>query len=374
MPIMGLGSWGLRDSRSIASTPVVCVVLYIRDLAVTNPESPLPGRQDLLRRNREMRVVDAAETERALPFARLIPALREMFVSGCVAPPRHHHRIELDPEPNATLLLMPAWKSHDALGVKIANVFPGNSKRGCRVSTRSIACSMPSKGRRWRRSTEMSLPRGEPPPCRRWPRHALARSDADRLLVVGAGRIANLLPEAYREIRAIRGVTVWNRAPAAAQALVERLRTLDFSTPRSHWDLEGAVRAADIVSCATLATRPLILGDWLHPGIHLDLIGSFTPEMRETDDTAIRRASVFVDTETALAESGDLLQPLQSGAFVVGRLAGTLSDLCAGRHPGRRDAQELTLFKTVGTAMSDLAAAMVARTELGLMSSAHPDQ
>jgi ornithine cyclodeaminase/alanine dehydrogenase-like protein (mu-crystallin family) len=96
--------------------------------------------------------------------------------------------------------------------------------------------------------------------------------------------------------------------------------------------------------------------------------------MRETDDDAIRRASVFVDTETALAESGDLLQPLQSGAFVAGRLAGTLSDLCAGRHPGRRDVQELTLFKTVGTAMSDLAAAMAARAELGLTSSAHPDQ
>jgi ornithine cyclodeaminase/alanine dehydrogenase-like protein (mu-crystallin family) len=319
-----------------------------------------------------MRVVDAGETERALPFARLIPALREMFVGGCVVPPRHHHRIELDPEPNATLLLMPAWKPHDALGVKIVNVFPGNSKKRLQ-SVHSLYCLFDAE-----HGTPMALLDGNVLTARRTAAVSalaasyLARSDADRLLVVGAGRIACLLPEAYREIRAIRGVTVWNPTPATAQALVDRLRTLEFDASVAP-DLEDAVRAADIVSCATLATRPLILGDWLRPGMHLDLIGSFTPEMRETDDDAIRRASVFVDTETALAESGDLLQPLQSGAFVAGRLAGTLSDLCAGRHPGRRDPQELTLFKAVGTAMSDLAAAMVARTQLDLKSGANSD-
>ena len=320
-----------------------------------------------------MRVVDAAETERALPFATLIPALREMFVSGCVVPPRHHHRIELDPEPNATLLLMPAWKPHDALGVKIANIFPGNSKKGLQ-GVHSLYCLFDAE-----HGTPMALLDGNVLTARRTAAVSalaasyLARSDADRLLVVGAGRIASLLPEAYREVRAIRHVAVWNPTPTAAQALVERLRALDFDASVAP-DLEGAVRAADVVSCATLATRPLILGDWLRPGMHLDLIGSFTPEMRETDDDAIRRASVFVDTETALAESGDLLQPLQSGAFVAGRLAGTLSDLCAGRRPGRRAAQELTLFKAVGTAMSDLAAAIVASNQLGLRTGAHPDQ
>ena len=319
-----------------------------------------------------MRVVDAGETERALPFATLIPALREMFVGGCVAPPRHHHRIELAPEPDATLLLMPAWKPHDALGVKILNVFPGNNKKGL-PGLYSLYCLFDAE-----HGTPIALLDGNVITARRTAAVSalagsyLARSDAASLLVVGAGRIASLLPEAYREVRAIHRVTVWNPTPAAAQALVDRLRALDFDASVAS-DLEAAVRAADIVSSATLATRPLVLGEWLHPGIHLDLIGSFTPEMRETDDAAIRRASVFVDTETALAESGDLLQPLQSGAFVAGRLAGTLSDLCTGRHPGRRDSQELTLFKASGTAMSDLAAAMVARTRLGLKPSVNPD-
>jgi ornithine cyclodeaminase len=319
-----------------------------------------------------MRVVDAGETERALPFAVLIPALREMFVGGCVAPPRHHHRIELDPGPNATLLLMPAWTPHDALGVKIINVFPGNNKKGL-PGLYSIYCLFDAE-----HGTPIALLDGNVITARRTAAVSalaasyLARSDAARLLVVGAGRAASLLPEAYREVRAIHRVTVWNRTTAAAQVLVDRLRALDFDASVAP-DLEAGVRAADIVSCATLATRPLVLGEWLHPGIHLDLIGSFTPEMRETDDAAIRRASVFVDTETALAESGDLLQPLQSGALVAGRLAGTLSDLCAGRHPGRRDAHELTLFKAAGTAMSDLAAAMVARAQLGLKPGVNPD-
>ena len=319
-----------------------------------------------------MRVVDAAETERALPFARLIPALREMFVGGCVVPPRHHHRIELDPEPNATLLLMPAWKPHDALGVKIVNVFPGNNKKGL-PGLHSLYCLFDAE-----LGTPIALLDGNVITARRTAAVSalaasyLARSDAASLLVVGAGRIASLLPEAYREVRAIHRVDVWNPTRAAAQALVDRLRALEFDASVAP-DLEAAVRAADIVSSATLATQPLVLGEWLHPGIHLDLIGSFTPEMRETDDAAIRRASVFVDTETALAESGDLLQPLQSGAFVAGRLAGTLSDLCAGRHPGRRDSQQLTLFKATGTAMSDLAAAMVARTQLSLKSSVNSD-
>src|SRR6202165_3624392 len=151
-----------------------------------------------------MLVVDAGETERALPSATLIPALREMFVSGCVAPSRHHHRIELDPEPNATLLLMPAWKPHDALGVKIANVFPGNSKKGL-PGVYSLYSLFDAE-----HGTPMALLEGNVLTARRTAAVSalsasyLARPDADRLLVVGAGRVATLLPEAYREIRAIR--------------------------------------------------------------------------------------------------------------------------------------------------------------------------
>lgn len=317
-----------------------------------------------------MKLIDAAETERHLPFATLIPALRDMFVTGCVVPPRHHHRIDLAPEPEGSLLLMPAWKPNDALGVKIVNVFPGNNKSGL-PGLHSLYCLFDAD-----HGAPIAVLDGNVITARRTAAVSalaasyLARPDAERLLVVGAGRVASLLAEAYREVRAIRQVAVWDRTPASARALALRLRVSGFDAVVAP-DLAAAVRAADIVSCATFATDPLVLGAWLQPGVHLDLIGSFTPQMRETDDTAILRSSIFVDTDNALKESGDLLLPMRNGVFSADRLAGTLADLCAGRHRGRVTTEEVTLFKAVGTAMSDLAAAMLVRRGQDGAGSAH---
>jgi ornithine cyclodeaminase len=113
------------------------------------------------------------------------------------------------------------------------------------------------------------------------------------------------------------------------------------------------------VSCATLATAPLIEGRWLRPGSHLDLIGSFTPAMREADDACFAGAALYVDTEEALQKSGDLLGPMSRGVFAPGDLRGTLAGLARGEVSGRRSAQERTVFKSVGTALEDLAAAIL---------------
>ena len=315
-----------------------------------------------------MRIVDAIETERLLPFDILIRALRDMLITGCVVPPRHHHHIDLAPEPDATLLLMPAWKPHEALGVKIVNVFPGNSKSGL-PGLYSLYCLFDADN-----GMPIAQFDGNVITSRRTAAVSalaasyLARVDAEELLVVGAGRVASLLPEAYKEVRAIKKVTVWDIHLSVAQRLVDRLTNLGFNAVATS-DLESAVRASDIVTCATLAVEPLVLGAWLRPGVHLDLIGSFTPDMRETDDHAISLSTVFVDTDTALTESGDLLAPIRSGAFRADQLAATLPDLCAGRHAGRATPKEVTLFKAVGTALSDLAAAIAARRQLE-----HPEE
>ncbi|ODN71675.1 ornithine cyclodeaminase [Methylobrevis pamukkalensis] len=145
---------------------------------------------------------------------------------------------------------------------------------------------------------------------------------------------------------------------AAGVALVEALRGRGVAAQFTE-DLETAVAGADILSCATLAETPVIRGEWLRPGQHLDLIGSFTPQMREADDAAIARSTVYIDTEAALAESGDLIAPIAARVLGKDDIAGTLYDLCAGRG-GRRSAGEITLFKGVGVAVEDLAAAMVA--------------
>src|SRR5439155_17012572 len=118
--------------------------------------------------------------------------------------------------------------------------------------------------------------------------------------------------------------------------------------------LAAAAASADIVTCATLAHEPLIHGVWLKPGAHLDLVGGFTPEMREVDDEAVVRARVYVDTEMALREAGDIVQPLKSGRLKREAIAGDLFALCRGACAGRRDDTEITLFKSVGAALEDL--------------------
>ncbi|HOV03505.1 MAG TPA: ornithine cyclodeaminase family protein, partial [Kaistiaceae bacterium] len=131
-------------------------------------------------------------------------------------------------------------------------------------------------------------------------------------------------------------------------------------------DLEAAVRDADIVSCATLSKAPLVCGAWLKPGAHLDLVGAFRPDMRESDDAAVRRASLFVDTRAgALEEGGDLADPIARGVVSAADIRADLADLVAGRHPGRSAAEEVTLFKSVGTAIEDLAAARLVFSRLG---------
>ena len=157
-------------------------------------------------------------------------------------------------------------------------------------------------------------------------------------------------------MRPITEVTVWNHRPNSAHQLAAELNAAGVNA-RASDDLAHAVAHADIVSCATLATAPLIRGEWLRPGTHLDLIGSFTPQMREADAACFARSRVFVDSAEALLKAGDVLDAIGAGAFDATRLQGTLAELCQGAPIGRAAAAEITLFKSVGSALEDLAAA-----------------
>ena len=294
-----------------------------------------------------MQQFDAAATRARLPLAALVDALRAMFSAGCTVPARHVHAVG-----EGTVLIMPAWREGAFLGIKTVNVFAANAGLGL-PALHSIYTLFDA-----RTGQPLAQMDGDEITTRRTVAASalaasfLARTDARRLLVVGAGRVAGLLPEAMRSVRpGLDDVAVWSRRPEQA------LELADAVGGRAVRDLEAAVRNADIVSCATLATEPLVHGAWLRPGTHVDLIGSFTPAMRETDGAAVQRARVFVDTAETLAKSGDLLQAVAEGAFDADKLQGTLAELCRGTSAGRRDAQEITLFKSVGTALEDLAAA-----------------
>jgi ornithine cyclodeaminase len=185
----------------------------------------------------------------------------------------------------------------------------------------------------------------------------LARDDARELLLVGAGALAPFLVRAHASQRPIARVAIWNHRPEGARKLAASLTAAGFAASAVE-NLQDAVREADIVSCATLAQAPLISGGWLRPGQHVDLIGAYNMQMREVDDAALRRARIFVDTPAALTEGGDVAQGLASGAISRTDIVADLPALVSGA-PGRGAAEEITLFKSIGAAIEDLAAAML---------------
>lgn len=308
-----------------------------------------------------MRHVTAAEIDGALNFPVLIEALRAGFASEIAAPLRQHHAVARAGAADATLLVMPAWTGPHAdaarIGIKTVTVFPDNRAR-----------ALPTiMGLYTLLSGETGAPLAvmDAPALTLWRTAAasalaasyLARIDARRLVMIGAGALAPYLARAHASMRPIEDILVWNRDGAKARALAGMLAAEGLAA-RAGESLEEAVREADIVSCATLSPEPLVRGEWLAPGCHLDLVGAFRPDMRESDDEAVRRASLFVDTRAgALAEAGDLAMPIAAGIVSAQDVRADLAELARGRHRGRESDTEITLFKSVGTAVEDLAAA-----------------
>jgi len=312
-----------------------------------------------------MLTIDEEGVRRLLEFGPLVEAIREMFTKDCVMPVRHHHTIAVPGEPDATALLMPAWTVGEYLGVKLVNVFPGNAGRGIPAVSGVYVLFDGITGQ------AVALVDGGELTARRTAAASalaadyLAREDSAHLLVVATGRLAPHQVAAYCAVRPIERVTVWGRNQERAALVVEELAGSGLELAVAT-DLEAAVAEADIVSCATLANDPIIKGEWLRPGVHLDLIGGFTPKMREADDECVRRATVFCDTRAgATVEAGDLVQPLQSGVLQPEDIAADLYDLCRGRHPGRTSEEEITMHKAAGAALEDLAAALLAYEQAG---------
>ncbi len=311
-----------------------------------------------------MRFIDADAVHAALDYPSLVAALHDAFVDGCMMPTRHHHGLgEVDGH-EATLLLMPAWNPGREIGVKVANVFPGNAGKALPAVSAIYLLFDGMSGRPQAVLDGAALTVRRTAAASALAARCLVRDDARRLLVVGTGRLAPHLVRAHAAVRDYREVRVWGRRPEAAREVAGQLASEGYPADVAE-NLEEAVRGADVVSCATLSETPLVDGDWLAEGAHLDLVGGFTPRMREADDACIRRAELFVDTrDGACSEAGDIVQPLEAGLIDAGAIRADLYELCRGHHPGRVDAAAITLFKSVGAALEDLAAArlVAART------------
>jgi len=323
-------------------------------------------------------VIDKSTIAEILSYPLLIEHLRKSFSksSSFEIPERPHYALVVEEEGlqeeersssgAGTLLLMPAWcqaPQSAYIGVKIVSVFPGNGSRGLPAVAGSYFLSSSETGRPlavmdgseltlWRTACASALAAD-----------ILARKDSQVMVMVGSGALAPHLIKAHLCVRpTLKKIVIWNRTYSNACKLAKTLRTTECLSGKeidACFDLETAVRDGDSVSCATLSNEPLVLGSWLAPGTHLDLVGSFTPSMRECDDEAVKLARVFVDTETAVKESGDLQQPISRNVISETHVVGTLADLTQAKVAGRHTAEEITLFKSVGTALEDLATAQL---------------
>lgn len=305
--------------------------------------------------------LDPDATRAALEWRPLIEALRTMFRDGCESPVRHHHDFQVPGEADGTLLLMPAWVPGRYLGTKLATVVPGNGARGLPAVMASYLLNDARTGEMVAMIDGGELTARRTAAASALAADYLARADARHLLVVGTGRLSRNLAAAHASVRPLSRVAVWGRDPEKARAVAEEIAGELDILAQPAGNLEEAVRDADIVSCATLSEAPLVQGAWLKPGSHLDLVGAFKPTMRESDDEAVSRARVFVDTrEGATKEAGDIVQALASGALAEDGIEADLFDLTRGTHAVLRQADDITLFKSVGAALEDLAAAILA--------------
>jgi alanine dehydrogenase len=309
--------------------------------------------------------LDSVQLDRLLDYPSLVDALRDGFAAEWTVPVRHHYSIPIKGEADQTLLLMPAWDAGQAIGMKLATITPGNGARGLpAVNAVYLLVDGPTGQPRALMDGACLTVRRTAAASALAARY-LARKDASVMLMVGAGALCRPFVEAHLSQRPIERVLLWARKADQREAKAKELAA--FGLPvEPVADLEAAARQADLITCATLSTTPLIKGAWLKPGAHLDLVGAFTPEMRESDDAAVTRASLFCDTRAgALKEGGDLVIPLKAGLITEASVKADLADLARGKHQGRTSDQEITLFKSVGTAVEDFAAARLAMAKIG---------
>lgn len=307
-----------------------------------------------------MLVLNAEEIRALAPMPRLIERLEKALRSECVVPMRQVSKMP-GGSGERLFVSMPAFDMDGGAAIKLATYFPDNQAKGLPTIQAAIVVFSETGApvALLDGTTVTQLRTGA---ASSLASKYLSRADSAHLVIVGTGALAPAMAAAHCAVRPITRVSVWGRRPERATATAAAIRPLvsqatEVIVPDS---IEDAVATADIVSCATSSPTPVLAGKWLKPGTFVDLVGSFSPSRREADDDVVRRSRIFVDTfEGALAEAGDLIDPLARGVIDRKRIEGELADLVCGRVTGRISADEIILFKSVGTAIEDLAASQL---------------
>ena len=297
--------------------------------------------------------------EKNTNFTELISEIKNHFNSDeVIVPMRQHHDF---PNPkvqaDSTLLLMPAWNPSKNAGVKIVTVSPENGQfdlpsiQGTYIYfdaiKGSIKAILEAKSLTVKRTAAASALASS----------YLSKENSNSLLMIGTGALSTNLIKAHISVRPIKEIFVWGRNFDKAKAICKQLKSEKFTISAIE-SIEEKISNVDIISCATLSKTPLILGKHLKKGQHIDLVGAYKKDMREANDETISRASVFVDTfQGGLKESGDIVIPLENGTLTKEEIKADLFELCSNKKTGRKSEEEITVFKSVGQALEDLAAA-----------------
>ncbi|MCD8407901.1 ornithine cyclodeaminase family protein [Tenacibaculum dicentrarchi] len=307
--------------------------------------------------------IDSNYIENNTNFSALITELKAAFSSQETLVPMRHHHDFANPAVNAdsTLLLMPAWNPSKNAGVKIVTVSPENSQfdlpsiNGTYIYLDAvkgtIKAILEAKSLTVKRTASASALASS----------FLSKENSSSLLMIGTGALSVNLIKAHASVRPIKNVFIWGRNFSKAQAICKTLKEEDF-TITAVQTIEEKISEVDIISCATLSKTPLVLGKYLKAGQHVDLVGAYKKDMREADNEVIKKGAVYIDTyQGGLKESGDIFIPLQTGILKQEDINADLFELCSSKEiaeeKGRKNDDEITVFKSVGHALEDLTAA-----------------
>lgn len=313
-----------------------------------------------------MKFIDGDEVHERLDYPSLVAALEA-----------HHHR-DIDivrsevleqPTPDggtSHYLVLPSWQTGRAIGTKLVTVFPQNEHNGSGLPTVQALVLLfdGTNGKPMACIDGTALTLRKTAGDSALGTKFLANPAPERMLMVGAGALGPHMIMAHQALRpSIKHVSIWNRTASRAEALAANL-AIDGVTIEATSDLEGAARSADLISCATMAIDPLIKGDWLKPGAHLDLVGSYQTDMHECDMTAMARGAVFTDSPwSAIRDCGEITTALAEGVITLDDILADNFTLARGEHPGRTSKDEITIYVNGGGGHLDL---MVAQHLCGM--------
>jgi ornithine cyclodeaminase len=310
-----------------------------------------------------MRFVPAAEVAEATPYPALVEALAHGLTPDLETPERAIHQ----PAANGTLLTMPAWRRGRLIGVKVVTVYPDNAAGGALPSVQGLMLAFDAAT-----GAPLAVLDGTELTNRRTAAVAalalrcFARRDSKTLLVIGAGALAQTLVVAHAALHAFERIAIWARDPGKTTKLCEALARQGVTCAPAA-DLEAAVRSADVIATATTARKAIVKADWVQPGKHLSLMGAFTKEMEEVEPALLARVRLFADTRASvLVKGGEVPRAIAAGHIAPGAIEADLLGLLQGAWPIERKPDDITLFKSVGSAAFDVVIAELALSRLGI--------